>query len=366
MNPIYKHTLLLTFTLSAASAQLISDCCGSETTSGRPDGHASISIMGDHTHNKGSWMLSFRSMYMEMEGLRSGTDRLTSAEAFTSDGGYTVVPTEMTMQMQMLGLMYAPSDSITLMLMANYLQIEMDHQINPNAAPLIAANGGSDEFTTESSGLGDIQLVALFDLYEKENRKLHAGLGLSLPTGAIDEQDATPLAGMPPTFAVQQLPAAMQLGSGTFDLLPSLTYRAAFEKWSYGAQAKATLRLEDENSQGYRLGHRFELTGWTSCNLNEWVALNSGLSYQNTGKLKGTQEDISQIGPAGRSVTTTFNDNYGGERVDAILGLNFIAQSGCFKGHRLGLDLRLPIWQDLNGVQLETDLVATIGWQKAF
>ena len=34
-------------------------------TSGRPDGHAPVSVMGDHTHNKGEWMFSYRFMSMD-------------------------------------------------------------------------------------------------------------------------------------------------------------------------------------------------------------------------------------------------------------------------------------------------------------
>lgn len=351
-----------------SSAFAHSKAAGIDTgkTPDRPDGHAPISIMGDHTHAKGEWMLSFRTMRMDMDGMRNGEDRVSSAEVFTSDGGYTVTPTEMTMDMHMFGLMYAPTDKITLMLMASYLDIEMDHQINPNVGPLITANQGSDTFRTEADGLGDIQLVSLIDLFEGERSKVHAGLGISLPTGSIDEEDNTPLPGMPPTFPVQQLPASMQLGSGTFDLLPSITFRSAYENWSYGAQAKATLRLEDENDNGYRLGNVIELTGWGAYNLTDWIGLNGGLSYRNTGELRGEQADVGQMGPAGRSVTTAFGENYGGERLDCIIGVNLLGQHGLIKGHRIAIDLRLPLWQDLNGFQLETDSVLTIGWQKAF
>lgn|GEM_PF-6414264 len=42
------------------------------------------------------------------------------------------------------------------------------------------------------------------------------------------------------------------------------------------------------------------------------------------------------------------------------------APRGPWKGHRLALDLRLPLYRDLNGYQLETDYKFTIGWQKAW
>jgi hypothetical protein len=324
--------------------------------------------MGDHTHAKGGWMLAYRYMNMQMDSMRHGTERVSAGQVFAADGGYTVTPEWMTMDMHMLGMMYAPTDKLTLMLMANYIETEMEHTINPMAPAMLFNVVGDNKFTTRSSGLGDLKATALYRFYLEGNRKAHFGLGLSLPTGSIDEKDRSPRPGMPPTFNNNQLPASMQLGSGTFDLLPSLTYVQQFEDWSWGAQASGVIRLESENANNYRLGNKFELLTWAGYNLTDWLGLNGGLSYGYTGKLKGDQKDVGTNGPMmiPNSVTTAFGDNYGGERMDVILGVNLLKPNGFLEGHRLSLDLRLPIWQDLNGYQLETDSILTIGWQKAF
>lgn len=375
MNTFTKtlHTLTFTLTLTLATASSAAPafaCCATdENHLGRPDDHAPISVMDDHTHAKDGWMLSYRYMNMQMDGMRHGTDRVSSSEVLAADGGYTVTPEWMTMDMHMLGLMYAPTDKLTLMLMANYIETEMKHSVRP-LPPLVAAIG-DDEFTTRSSGLGDIEVSALYRFYLEKNRKAHFGLGLSLPTGSIDEKDRTPrppaTMGAMATFNKNQLPASMQLGSGTFDLLPSLTYVQQFEDWSWGAQANGVIRMESENDNDYRLGNKFELLNWVGYNLTEWLGLNGGLSYGYTGKLKGDQNGVGTAGPMGlNSVTTAFADNYGGERLDVILGINLLKPDGFLRGHRLSVDVRLPLWQDLNGYQLETDSVVTVGWSKAF
>jgi len=305
-------------------------------------------------------MLSYRFMRMDMDGMRTGNDRVSSTDVFAD--GYTVAPQSMTMDMHMFGMMYAPTDKLTLMLMANYLETEMDHRINPGASMAIGAVGG-DIFTTETSGLGDVKIGGLYRFFLEDNRKAHFGLSLNLPTGSIDEKDRAPGMG---GYIERQLPAPMQHGSGTYDLLPSITYVEQYDNWSWGAQANAVIRLEDENANNHRLGNVFGLTTWAGYNLSEWIGINSGFNYTHTGKLKGDQEDIGTMGPVGRSVTTAFGENYGGERLDAILGLNFYAPNGALKGHRVAIDIRLPVWQDLNGFQLETDSVVTIGWQMAF
>lgn len=367
-NHMNKY-ILLSFLFTAVCAADIPKpsfpCCPPENGgySPRPDAHAPISVMGDHTHAQGGFMLSYRFMQMTMDGMRNGTKRISNAEVFAADGGYTVTPEEMTMDMHMFGIMYAPTDKLTLMLMTNYLETEMDHVfISQTAATMI--NGGATQFTTESQGWGDTKLTALYRFYLEGNRKAHFGLGLSLPTGSINKKDTLPGPGGP---RPRLMPAPMQLGSGTYDFLPSITFVQQFENWSWGTQANGIIRLESESKNGYRHGHTFETLAWAGYNLSDWIGLNGGLSYKNTGKLKGIQENVGTDGPMGlRSVTTTFNDNYGGERIDFIAGVNLLTPSGALKGHRLALDLRLPLWQDLNGYQLETDSVITIGWQKAF
>ena len=305
-------------------------------------------------------MLSYRYMNMQMDGMRSGTKRINSQNVFAAN--YAVAPENMTMEMHMLGMMYAPTDQLTLMAIANYIDNTMNHRVNPAVAEMI--NGGDSGFTTDSSGSGDIKLSALYRFYLEGKSKAHLGIGFSLPTGSIDEKDDTPAMG---GRQRQLLPAPMQLGSGTFDLLPSLTYVQQFTDWSWGTQVSAVIRLEDENENNYRLGHKFELINWISYNLSEWLGINGGLSYTYTGELKGNQKGVGTAGPMGRrSVTTAFSDNYGGERIDVIFGINLLKPTGFLKGHRLAFDLRLPLWRDLNGYQLESDSVLTLGWQKAF
>jgi hypothetical protein len=58
-------------------------------------------------------------------------------------------------------------------------------------------------------------------------------------------------------------------------------------------------------------------------------------------------------------------DFYGGDRLDLLFGVNLIGQKGAICGHRLAAEFGFPVYQDLNGPQLETDYTFTLGWQKA-
>ena len=105
---------------------------------------------------------------------------------------------------------------------------------------------------------------------------------------------------MPPSFVDQVLPAPMQLGSGTIDLLPSITWLHQFEKWSYGVQANANVRLESENDRGYQLGNVFEAIHWIGFVPSDFVSLEAGIAYKHMESSPELKENIGTMGPAGR------------------------------------------------------------------
>ena len=105
--------------------------CATANAGLRPDNHAPITVMGDHIHEKGELMFSYRYMHMSMKDNRDSTSRMSPEEIVTTVPNrfanppmmpptLRVVPTKMTMDMHMLGIMYAPTDRLTLMGMANY------------------------------------------------------------------------------------------------------------------------------------------------------------------------------------------------------------------------------------------------------
>ena len=331
-----------------------------QETMARPDSHAPIGVMGDHTHKKGEFMFSYRFMTMQMEDNRVGTDDISAEEIVTTVPniffGTTgqpptlrVVPLEMTMNMHMIGAMYAPSDKLTLMAMGMYLTSSMDHVTYQGGM----GNTVLGNFTTESSGIGDTKITALYQLTDA----LHANLGISIPTGSIEEEDQvlTPM-NMQPTL---RLPYPMQIGSGTWDLLPALTYVKRLDKIGYGAQLASVIRL-GENDNDFAYGNKVDFTMWGSYLLTNWLSGSVRALYSNLGEVDGADPEI--VAP----VQTANPDFLGGTRIDALIGLNAIGQTGFVKNQRLALEYGLPVLQDLNGPQLKTTSTFTIGWQYAF
>ena len=96
------------------------------------DSHGPISLMGDHMHKRGEIMFSYRLNKMEMNKLFNGTkslsvDKVMKAPNSASNGKGTYMnsPVSMKMEMHMFGIMYAPSNKLTLMLMGNYQNKDM-------------------------------------------------------------------------------------------------------------------------------------------------------------------------------------------------------------------------------------------------
>jgi hypothetical protein len=53
----------------------------------------------------------------------------------------------------------------------------------------------------------------------------------------------------------------MQLGSGTVDVMPGITYTGHLARWSWGAAYRGRYALGD-NSDGYHYGQQTEFSGW--------------------------------------------------------------------------------------------------------
>jgi hypothetical protein len=331
----------------------------------RADSHAPIGVMGDHMHKRGEWMLSYRYMRMDMEGNRIGTRKVSPDEIVTTVPNrffglpmqpptLRVVPTQMDMGMHMFGAMYAPTNWLTLMAMLPLVRKEMDHiafQGAMGTTPL-------GTFTTKSQGVGDMTLTGLFRLYDDAINHMHINLGISAPTGSITEQDniLTPM-GIRPRV---RLPYAMQNGSGTWDLLPGITYTARRDNVSWGAQYRADLRLEDENDEGYSRGDRHMVTGWLAYEWAPWISTSFRAKYTSQGSIDGIDPMI--VGP----VQTANPDFYGGEKLELFGGINTVVTEGRLKGHRFAIEVGAPVFQDLTGPQLETDWSLIAGWQYAF
>jgi hypothetical protein len=295
-----------------------------------------------HGHGKGGFMFEYKFMRMTMDGLLDGTDSVSTRDISGANPPagpglpptnnmntpYMMSPTSMDMDMHMVMAMYGVTDNLTLMGMVNYLSNDMDmvmHMVMPGGAPMLNPDLSlMDMFgSMDTSGVGDTRIDGMFKL----DNNWTASVGLSIPTGSIDEKVTmtmtNPVTGMSFTNANMQAPYAMHYHIG-------------------------------ENDNDYALGDVLEATGYGKYSVNSNLTLSGRLAYMKWNEIDGQDPLLNPM-----MAPTSDSDATGGTRADLLLGV-----SGHFaKSHMISLEVGTPILQDLNGPQMETDRIISVGYQ---
>jgi len=269
------------------------------------------------------------------------------------------------MDMTMLNVTvgYSFSDRFFAGLMMMYRNNEMDMKFNSVMQMMTGRQG----FTMKSEGLGDTMLMSKYRLFADDplipKRQVSLLFTLSLPTGSIDENnDNHPV----PVRRDEQLPYGMQLGSGTVDPTIGLLYQASSSPWWWGVNGSYTARLYD-NDRDYHLGDEFHLDGYLMRQLRSDFLAQIQLNGRYQGRIDGEMDEFTSGrsghaipgNPASPAMTPLWDtDNYGGQEIFATVGLQW--QPAPL--HILDLSVGLPLYQDLNGPQLETDYRVMLTW----
>jgi hypothetical protein len=339
-----------------AAAQEVADDQAHHASRDAHAGLAPAGVMLAHMlEDPGDWMFGVRYGFARQHGdVLRGTRSADDAEiAANGCEGVPcgVKPETMTMQMIMVDVTYAPTSWLNLMLMPSFVAMEMDVRPLEGAVPDL--HGSHDH---QTGGVGDTGMFALLRLFSAQGQELHAGLGLSAPTGSVGEKHRR---------SHQEERGythyGMQLGSGTWDFLPSLGYTGGWRRLSFGGQLSGTVRLEDENDSGYALGHVFQATGWAGFSLTRWLTATARGLYTWQGGIRHQYDRLHSVtGPM------DYPANYGGRYVDLGLGLSAAAPSGPLAGQRLALEWLQPLRDDVDGYQLERIGSLQVAWSLAF
>ena len=285
----------------------------------------------------GEWMLGDQFMFENMVGNLAGTNRIRNEKILERFGN---TPTDMTMQMHMFMAMYSPSDDLTLIAMLPYIRKSMNH-VSSMGAP----------FTERTWGIGDLELRGLYTLYASANlrhRILLTG-GVGVPTGSINES----MGGM-------RLEYPMQLGSGTVSLLPGLTYLGTVAPWSWGAEFGSHVRL-GKNSNGYRLGNRYGLSVWGARQLTNWLTVSVRADGERWDNIHGADPLLDPNDEPTKGPTLQ-----GGKRLDLLIGAILQPTASILKGQQFFIEAGAPVYQSLNGPQLQRSWVVRAAWQWQF
>jgi hypothetical protein len=189
---------------------------------------------------------------------------------------------------------------------------------------------------SRASGLGDVRLLARFQKF-RPGRSLGLEFGLKLPTGEFNQNFAAgPQAGSP-------LDRGLQLGSGTMDAVLGASYFGrALTYLGYFAQVGA------QEALAYRDGFL------PSSTLN----LNLGVRYLNTSAVTPMLQVNARWDGRERGVNADY-DNSGDTAFFLSPGLT--AQVGSRES--LFAFLQLPVFQRVNGLQLDPRWLVSVGFR---
>jgi hypothetical protein len=344
----------LTLGLGVALAALAAPAHADSGSGLLADQHAPAGVMFDHMHKAGEIMVGFRYAGSfaggdMLHGTHSVGDQQVMDEGCTPHA-CTMRPSDMTMNMYMLDIMYAPTNWLTLMVMPMWMSHEMTmvplngmshegHDMGMGMGGHADTHMHAGPHAHGTEGWGDTIFGPELRLADGPGYHLQVNPMFSAPTGRVDYKTD----GVFTHYG-------MQLGSGTWDFVPSITYTGRANRVTWGAQVLGIVRLEDENDSGYRLGDVFQATAWGSYRLVNWISASVRGLYTEQGKIEGHYN-----GTHNHSSPPDLQFNYGGRFWDIGFGVNTVVPGGPLKGLRLSAEWLQPVMDDPNGYQLERE-----------
>jgi len=287
------------------------------------------------------WSLSYDFERIDRKGLRKGTNRVSASDTTTAT--IRQVPTEILTTIHTLGIRHAPYERLTVAIQVPLIQHKMKQR---------DFDDGGDRYTTNSSGVGDFEMVAVVPFMKNGDEKLDVHLGFRFPTGSISNRDD-----VPGEADEVLLPRSMQTGSCTVAIITGMSYRGDWEQLGWGIHGSGSIGF-GENKRDYRHGNRIEFAGWLAHDVTSWLSgsFRLGFDYQRRARR------VSRAGPADH--LDSFRNATAYKTVDVSPGLS-VGVPG-LEGQRLLVEASWPIYQDLNGTQVERDWTLSTGWEWVF
>ncbi len=363
---VYAVFLLAVSVWAPQASGFVGLCCG------KCGGNMPMNIPGGGIPETHEFRFKLSAMTMGMEGLTRDGNAVSAASQLgmpvmmgAATGKFMAVPTSMDMRMLNFTVGYSFSDR----LFGGVMLMHKDNSMEMMFSNAMSGSTGQSGFTMESSGIADTMLMGKYRLFADDplipSRQASLFFGLSLPTGSIDETNRNhPLAAR----QRELLPYSMQLGSGSYDPTIGVLYQRSMSPYWWGVNAMYTARLYD-NDRNYRSGDeaRLDLYGMYQFRSNLLAQLQ--LNIEHRGKIDGEMDDILS-GASGRAtpgdgsspyITPMYNaNNYGGEKMLATVGLQW--QPAPL--NIIDLIVAVPLYQNLNGLQLEEESRVMLTWYR--
>ncbi|WP_077340711.1 transporter [Pseudocolwellia agarivorans] len=291
-------------------------------------------VLDTHIHQKNDMMFALYQSYSEMDSLGRETKNISINDTLSQ---YMVSPTHMSMRMTMFHAMYAYSDNLTFAFMTHFMDMSMKHVTRMK-----------QEFTTQSQGIGDSAITLNYLFNESHNGKNHWIMHTSfiIPTGSIDEKGTTPL-------GYVQLPYAMQLGQGSYQLKLGMDYTLSQQNYIVSANFFAQSPI-NTNEANYKVGDSFSANLTYLYSLTNIMSLDAHINYMWQNSISGFDERLNS-----NIVPTANTNNYGGKNLNINVGVSWLLPYR----NKISVSYVKPIWQNIRGIQLQKNEQINLSWE---
>jgi len=349
---------------STAAHAYIGLCCG------KCGGNMPMNIPGGGIPETHEFRFKIQPTIMHMSGLRRGTSNVDANSVLgmpvmmgKPTGLYMATPTSMDMNMLNLAAGYSFTDDFFAGIMGMYTDNRMDMQFSS----MMKTTTGVAGYTMKSKGFADTMLMTKYRIYADDpmipSREASLFGGLSMPTGSINQRNAThPLA----MRRAELLPYGMQLGSGTWDPMIGLLYQRSISPWWWGVDARYTQRT-GTNKRGYRLGNRAQIDTYVMYQAHVSLVLYGELNGDWQGKMHG-QADEARTGLSGHATKGVATSPYMTPLWDpAFTGKTQLFTTLGVQWQPLPLQIvdigvQLPVYQRMTGLQLKDKWRVMLTW----
>jgi hypothetical protein len=325
---------------------------------------APLGIFGASLPSKGKLVVSVNETYAKFSGSLVGTQSVTPQYAVTnivspstpaSSVSHVVRndPNDNEIFTDTIGFTYGLTADVALSAKISYFHKtqHVDVFSGMSGSTLL----GMSE--TSSSGWGDTSVSGIWHVWRDGNSQLNVNMGLVLPTGNTDVTSYT--FNNSGVYSTKRAVYTLQLGHGTYDILPGITYSTTNGPWSWGASYQGDIPL-DYNQNGYRWGNYHAISGWNGYTWTKGLESTVRLTAELQGAIAGSDPAILGYGPC--SVAAW----YGGKYVTVFPGVVISGDHFGVPSASFGVEVGLPIYQDLNGLHTARQYSVSAGLKYGF
>lgn len=299
--------------------------------------NTSIDVEGTEDKAR-EWLAGYQYKKAKFSGYLDDSDALSNEDVLfrpgdemRTDKNFPVLPTVISQEVHLFKLATIFSGQYRIDLSIPHIRQSTDH---------ISIVPGYDTFLISTSGFGDIGISSGFKLSASNYQEWWLNIGVSLPTGSIDEQGDTPRAP-----GDQQLPYTMQLGSGTWDFPVQLRYQRGGQH-ALGLLVSGTFRT-GKNDRQYRLGDNYSLSTYYRYRLKNTLHMLFGADAQYSQSINGRDESLIVEAEFPYPASITNPELFGGALLSLRLGISWQFATNT----QISFDINDPIYQSLNGPQ---------------